>query len=59
MDSINQNQLEIAMDILSQRVVAIQRAKAKGGTWEKAEAIELVIGPTAGSAAGGLARLTA
>eukprot|EP00974_Lingulodinium_polyedra_P058503 5634465-Lingulodinium_polyedra.AAC.1 len=35
------------MDILSQRAQAIQRAKSKGLSWEKAEAIELT--PPAGS----------
>ena len=35
-------EIERAMDILCQRILAIQAAKMKGGSWEKAEAIELV-----------------
>jgi len=46
MDSINRKEIERAMDILSQRILAIQQAKKKGGTWDKAEAIELIPGGT-------------
>ena len=41
MDLINPRTLEEAMDVLAQRIVAIQQAKKKGGSWEKAESIEL------------------
>ena len=47
------------MDVLAQRIVAIQQAKKKGGSWDKAEAIELTAGPSQGVAAAGLLRLTA
>jgi hypothetical protein len=30
------------MDILAQRILAVQQAKRKGGSWDKAEAIELI-----------------
>ena len=46
------------MDILGQRMLAIQQAKKKGGSWEKAEAIELT-GTGNGAVASGLLRLTA
>ena len=46
MDSINRKEIERAMDILSQRILAIQQAKKKGGSWDKAEAIELIPGGT-------------
>ena len=59
MDAINSADLEVAMDTLAQRVVAIQQAKRKGGSWEKAEAIELAPGASQGAAASGLLRLTA
>ena len=59
MDCINGADLRAAMDVLSQRILAIQRAKTKGGTWEKAETIELVSGAGASNTAAGLLRLTA
>ena len=42
LDHINRKEVERALDVLCQRIVAIQQAKAKGGSWEKAEALELV-----------------
>ena len=42
LDHINGRDLETAMDILSQRIVAIQTAKQKGGSWDKANRLELV-----------------
>jgi hypothetical protein len=42
MDSINRREMAQAMDVLSQRIVAIQLAKRKGGSWDKAELVELV-----------------
>ena len=44
MDAINRVEIQQAMDILSQRILAIQLAKRKGGSWEKAEAVELIPG---------------
>ena len=58
MDLINAQDLATAMDVLAQRIIAIQRAKAKGGSWEKAEAAELLAGTGGGVAAGGLLKLT-
>jgi hypothetical protein len=57
MDLINLKDLEVAMDVLSQRILAIQRAKAKGGSWEKGEMIELTPGG-GGCMAAGLLKLT-
>jgi hypothetical protein len=59
MDLINGRDLEQAMDLLAQRISAVQMAKRKGGSWEKAENIELLAGPRMGSAAGGILKLTA
>ena len=42
LDAVNRKEIARALDVLCQRILAIQSAKAKGGTWEKAEAIELV-----------------
>eukprot|EP00974_Lingulodinium_polyedra_P043378 4165135-Lingulodinium_polyedra.AAC.1 len=50
MDRIQASEIEAAMDILSQRILAIQVAKGKGGTWDKAEKLEL-IGGSGGSLA--------
>ncbi len=41
MDHVNRDELAQAMDVLAQRVIAIQ-TKRKGGSWEKAEALELI-----------------
>ena len=58
MDHVNRRELAQAMDVLSQRILAIQMAKRKGGSWEKAEVLELL--PPAGGALAppGLAWLT-
>ena len=58
MDSINAGQLAAAMDVLSQRIVAIQLAKASGGSWEKAARVELTVPGGASTASAGLLRLT-
>ena len=57
-DLINARDLATAMDVLAQRIIAIQRAKTKGGSWEKAETVELLTGTGGGVAAGGLLKLT-
>ena len=57
MDMINRRELSQAMDVLAQRVVSIQRAKQKGGTWEAAELLELMPGSGASMAPGGLLTL--
>jgi len=59
MDCISKKELAQAMDILAQRILAIQSAKRKGGTWERAEMLELT--PTSGAAMapGGMLQLTA
>ena len=48
MDCINRDQLAQALDVMAQRVTAIQAAKRKGGSWDKAETVELL--PGTGSA---------
>eukprot|EP00435_Cladocopium_sp_Y103_P017410 s313_g4.t1 len=42
LDHVNRKEISRALDVLCQRIVAIQQAKVKGGSWEKAEALELV-----------------
>ena len=42
LDSVNRREIARALDILCQRIQAIQAAKMKSGSWEKAEAIELI-----------------
>ncbi|CAK9026865.1 Uncharacterized protein SCF082_LOCUS17697 [Durusdinium trenchii] len=42
LDSINRKEIARALDIICQRIIAIQSAKQKGGSWEKAEAVELI-----------------
>ena len=58
MDHINSGSLTQAMDVLSQRIQAIQSAKAKGGSWEKASKMELLMPSGVQSAASGLLKLT-
>ena len=41
LDHINRKEVARALDVLCQRILAIQSAKSKGGSWEKAEALEL------------------
>ena len=42
LDSVNRGELAQAMDVLSQRILALQLAKRKGGSWEKAESVDLI-----------------
>ena len=42
LDHVNRKEIARALDILVQRIVAIQSARSKGGSWEKAEALELI-----------------
>lgn len=42
LDHVNRREIARALDIIVQRIVAIQTARQKGGTWEKAENLELV-----------------
>ena len=58
MDSINAGNLATAMDVLSQRIVAIQLARGSGGSWEKASRVELTIPGSSTAASAGLLRLT-
>ena len=47
------------MDALAQRIIAVQRAKSNGGSWEKVAAAELLTGAGGGVAAGGPLKLVA
>ena len=58
MDAVNGRMLAEAMDILSQRIVAIQRAKTSGSSWAKAENLELVISGAGAGATAGMLKLT-
>ena len=42
MDSVNRQEISHAMDVLCQRLLAIQRAREKGSSWDKAMALELI-----------------
>ncbi|CAK9078898.1 Peptidylprolyl isomerase, partial [Durusdinium trenchii] len=42
LDAVNRRELAQALDIISQRILAIQQARQKGGSWEKSEQIELI-----------------
>ena len=47
MDCINRKEIARAMDVLAQRILAVQQAKKKGGSWEKTETIEFIPSGTA------------
>ena len=58
MDCLNRAEIARAMDVLAQRLLALQCAKAKkGGSWEKAEALELIPSSGASMLPGGMASL--
>ena len=59
MDLVNKKQMAEVMDVLAQRILSIQNAKKKGGSWEKAEAIELTPSSGAGATSNPLLRLMA
>ena len=59
MDLIKTKDLASCMDVLAQRILSIQRAKAQGGSWEKGEQIELTFTPGQSSAPSGLLKLSA
>eukprot|EP00971_Amphidinium_carterae_P325574 6455927-Amphidinium_carterae.1 len=60
MDRINRNQLAEAMDLIAQRLISIQKAKAsKGSSWEKSEALELIAPQGNVAAASSMLRLAA
>ena len=45
MDALSRSDVARAMDLLSMRLVALQKAKCKGGSWEKAQTVELIPAP--------------
>ena len=47
LDYVNRQEIGQALDVLVQRIVSIQSAKMKGGSWEKSEQLELI--PTGGN----------
>ena len=59
LDLINRRRLEQAMDLLTMRLAALSKAKAKGGTWEKAQRVELIPEPGNDGMPSGLATLLA
>eukprot|EP00974_Lingulodinium_polyedra_P068884 6670192-Lingulodinium_polyedra.AAC.1 len=42
LDHLNRHEVPEAVDTLAQRVVSVQAAKQKGGSWEKSELMELI-----------------
>ena len=58
-DGINRRDFEYVMDLLAQRLFALQSKAAKGGSWEKAAKLELIGGPGPSQVQGGMSRLVA
>ena len=59
MDSLQRKEIEIVVDVMAKHIIAIQQAKSKGGSWEKAQKLELVAPDGAGAMPSGMARLLA
>lgn len=57
MGCIQKKHLEECMDVMTQRFMAIQHAKSKSGSGDKAQRIELVAPDGAGPAPSGMLRL--
>ena len=58
MDHVSRRSIEQAMDVLTQRLLALQLAKGrKGGSWEKAEGVELLPGTGSALVPGGMLAL--
>lgn len=58
MDHINRQEVASAMDVLAQRVLSIQAAKTKGGSWERAERMELLPSSATALAPGAMLQLS-
>ena len=59
-DSISRGELHVVMDLLCQRILSIQAAKAvKGGSWEKAQNLELLAKDATSGVPSGMLRLLA
>ena len=58
-DRVNRREISQALDILCQRVLAIQCAKRRGSSCEKAETLELIPGAGSSLASGSMDALTA
>lgn len=55
MDCINCKEFRRAMDILAQRILAVQAAQCKKGeAWEKADALELILSSSSTMLPGGI-----
>ena len=48
MEKLNKDEVSEAMDLISMRLLALQEAKQKGGSWEKASLKELIAPATTG-----------
>ena len=59
LDMVSRGDVAEAMDVLCQRILAIQQAKSKGGSWDKAANIELLAKDGVMAAPSGMHRLLA
>ena len=57
-DAVNRNSIAEALDILVMRLHALQSAKSKGGSWDKAAVLELIPSTGSGLLPAGLAGIT-
>ena len=48
LEKLNKDEVSQAMDVISMRLLALQEAKQKGGSWEKASLKELIAPTTTG-----------
>ena len=57
LESVNRGDIATALDIVVMRLQALQRAKTKGGSWEKAAKIELILEAAGETLAAGIAAI--
>ena len=54
LDLVNANKVDSALDVIAQRILAVQRAQKDGGSWKKAKRMELVRSSSTGAVTSGL-----
>lgn len=57
LDAVNRSEVSTALDIIVMRLQALQAAKRKGGSWDKASKVELIPEPGADMMAAGVSGL--
>ena len=59
LDLVDANKVDSALDVIAQRILAVQRAQKDGGSWKKAKRMEMVRSSSTGAVTSGLLCLLA